>query len=97
MTNIVPQAPRLNRGSWNQLEGYTRKLIEGGNEAYILAVWVPNTTGEQSWSSYRVSVDEIESKTGYDLLANVPDAVELVIEKQADKVMVLAVEGYPVW
>jgi endonuclease G len=143
LTNIVPQAPKLNRDSWNLLEGYTRKLIADGNEAYIIAgtygiggigdkgevniladgkltvpgvlwkviivlpvgnddvnrinaqtrviaVWIPNTNaaGEKPWSGYRVSVDEIERMTGYDLLANVPDAVESVIERQADKVVV---------
>ncbi|KAA9357717.1 hypothetical protein F0P93_03715 [Larkinella humicola] len=48
----------------------------------VIAVFIPNTNafGEKPWSSYRVSVDEIESRTGYDLLANVPDAVELVID-----------------
>lgn len=152
MTNIVPQAPRLNRESWNQLEGYTRKLIAEGNEAYItagtfgkggtgdngtastisggkvtvpaamwkvivvlpvgsddvsrisaqtrvIAVWIPNTNaaGEQPWSGYRVSVEELESRTGYDLLANVPDAVERVIEGQADKVVVQVVEVGQSW
>ncbi|WP_229311845.1 DNA/RNA non-specific endonuclease [Larkinella rosea] len=35
----------------------------------VIAVWISNTNtaGEQPWSSYRVSVDEIESKTGFDL------------------------------
>jgi endonuclease G len=37
LTNIAPQAPKLNRDSWNLLEGYTRKLIADGNEAYIIA------------------------------------------------------------
>ncbi|RYD60898.1 MAG: DNA/RNA non-specific endonuclease, partial [Verrucomicrobiaceae bacterium] len=37
MTNIVPQAPRHNRENWNLLEGYTRKLIADGNEAYVIA------------------------------------------------------------
>ncbi|WP_185731235.1 DNA/RNA non-specific endonuclease [Larkinella rosea] len=152
MTNIVPQAPRLNRENWNQLEGYTRKLIGDGNETYIIAgtfgkggtgdngtastiaggkvtvpaamwkvivvlpvgsddlsrisaqtrviaVWIPNSNaaGDQPWDNYRVSVDEIESQTGYDLLSNVPDAIESVIEKQADKVTVQEVEMYPVW
>jgi endonuclease G len=56
----------------------------------VIAVWIPNTNaaGEKPWSGYRVSVDEIERMTGYDLLANVPDAVESVIERQADKVVV---------
>lgn len=55
-----------------------------------LAAAIPNanTAGEQPRSNYRVSVDEIESRTGYDLLANVPDAVERLIEGQADKVTV---------
>ncbi|GAB3334278.1 DNA/RNA non-specific endonuclease [Larkinella ripae] len=147
LTNIIPQAPRLNRKSWNQLEAYTRKLISEGNETYIIAgtygkggtgdngkvitlaegkltvpaalwkvivvlpvgsndvnridaqtrviaVWMPNTNvaGGQPWSRYRVSVDEIERMTGYDLLANVPDSVEREIEKMSDKVRVQAVE-----
>ncbi|MGM9512414.1 DNA/RNA non-specific endonuclease [Larkinella sp. GY13] len=150
MTNIVPQAPRHNRESWNLLEGYTRKLIADGNEAYIIcgtygrrgigdngafesiadgkvtvpsvlwkvivllpvgnndlrridaktrvvAVWMPNinAVGEQPWIDYRVSIDEIESRTGYDLLSTVPDAVERVIEGQSDKVTVQAVYVYP--
>ncbi|GAB3927776.1 DNA/RNA non-specific endonuclease [Larkinella terrae] len=62
----------------------------------MIAVWIPNTNaaGEQSWSNYRVSVDEIESETGYDLQSKVPDAVESVIEKQMDKVTVQAVDLY---
>jgi DNA/RNA endonuclease G (NUC1) len=32
-----------------------------------------------------VSVDDIQRLTGYDLLANVPDAVEQEIESQSDK------------
>ncbi|KAA9357254.1 DNA/RNA non-specific endonuclease [Larkinella humicola] len=152
MTNIIPQAPRHNRESWNLLEGYTRKLIADGNEAYIMAgtygkggigdngeaetiaggkvtvpsalwkvivvlpvgsddvnritaqtrviaVFIPNTNadGEKPWSDYRVSVDEIERLTGYDLLANVPNAVERVIEGQADKVAVQSEFLYLNW
>lgn len=37
LTNIVPQAPKFNRNCWNQLEAYTRRLIDEGNEAYIIA------------------------------------------------------------
>ncbi|GAB3334016.1 hypothetical protein GCM10027299_41980 [Larkinella ripae] len=152
LTNIVPQAPRLNRESWNGLEAYTRKLISEGNEAYIIAgtygqggtgdkgkvntlaegkltvpaalwkvivvlpvgsndinridaqtrviaVWLPNinAAGEQPWSTYRVSVDEIERMTGYNLLASVPDAVEREIEEMSDKVTVQAVETVLGW
>lgn len=37
MTNIVPQAPDLNRQTWRLLEEYCRQLVEEGNELYILA------------------------------------------------------------
>ncbi|WP_128545188.1 DNA/RNA non-specific endonuclease [Larkinella soli] len=53
-----------------------------GDQTQVIAVWMPNTNavGDQSWETYRVTVDEIEQKTGYDLLSNLPDAVEQVIE-----------------
>ncbi len=37
MTNIIPQAPALNRGVWKELEAYCRELVEQGNELYIIA------------------------------------------------------------
>ncbi len=37
MTNIAPQAPNNNRGLWEQLEAYSRKIAEAGNELYIVA------------------------------------------------------------
>jgi endonuclease G len=37
MTNIIPQAPDLNRQTWRLLEEYCRQLVEEGNELYILA------------------------------------------------------------
>lgn len=47
---------------------------------------MPNTnaTGEGAWGSYRVSVDEVEKQTGYDLLSNVPESVQRVIEAKVD-------------
>jgi len=49
----------------------------------VIAVWMPNTntTGEQPWSSYRVSVDEVEKQTGYNLLSNVQERVQGAIEE----------------
>ena len=139
LTNIVPQAPQLNRQSWLRLEDYCRNLVSQGNELYIIAgttgkggegdngkatsiasgklsvpaalwkvivvlpvgsddvnrinaqtrviaVWMPNTNavGESPWSGYRVSVDDIEKQTGYDLLSNVPDGVQRVVEARVD-------------
>jgi endonuclease G, mitochondrial len=37
MTNIAPQAPNNNRGLWADLEAYSRKIAEAGNELYIIA------------------------------------------------------------
>ncbi|WP_168207806.1 DNA/RNA non-specific endonuclease [Spirosoma sp. KCTC 42546] len=143
LTNIVPQAPQLNRQSWLRLEDYCRNLVAQGNELYIIAgtagkggegdngkaitiasgkltvpaalwkvivvlpigsddvnrinaqtrviaVWMPNTntTGEGAWGSYRVSVDEVEKQTGYNLLSNVPESVQRIAESGVDKVTI---------
>jgi endonuclease G, mitochondrial len=37
LTNIVPQAPRHNREVWKTLEEYERRLMEAGNDLYIIA------------------------------------------------------------
>jgi endonuclease G len=37
MTNMLPQAPNLNRVTWEALEGYCRTLLTTGNELYIIA------------------------------------------------------------
>ena len=37
LTNIVPQAPQLNRQGWLRLEDYCRGLVAQGNELYIIA------------------------------------------------------------
>jgi endonuclease G len=36
MTNIFPQAPQNNQGVWENLETYTRSLINLGNEMYVI-------------------------------------------------------------
>lgn len=140
MTNIMPQAPNLNRVTWANLEDYTRTLLNSGNELYIMtggygsggtgsnggitttiangkitvpshywkiivvlpvgsndlgrvtsstrviAVHMPNTqtVNSQSWGNYRVSVDALESLTGYNFLSNVSPLVQAAIEASAD-------------
>lgn len=37
MTNMVPQSPDNNRVIWMHFENYERKLVEQGNELYIIA------------------------------------------------------------
>jgi endonuclease G len=50
MTNIVPQAPKLNRGSWEQFESYCRTLARQGNELYIYSgVYGEGGTGSNGY------------------------------------------------
>lgn len=37
LTNIIPQAPLVNRNPWAKLEEYCRDLVTDGNELYIIA------------------------------------------------------------
>ncbi len=37
MSNMIPQAPDLNRGPWEKLESYARQLVSEGKELYIIA------------------------------------------------------------
>lgn len=52
----------------------------------VIAVEMPNKEGIRNtdWRNYRVSVDKIESNTGYDLLNNVPTTIQKVIESRID-------------
>ncbi len=37
MTNMIPQAPKVNRGAWKMLESHCRDLVTDGNSVYIVA------------------------------------------------------------
>jgi endonuclease G len=51
----------------------------------MIAVFVPNTNSVVSdWKQYRVSVDYVESLTGYNFYSNVTDSVENTIEATVD-------------
>ncbi|ABX03786.1 DNA/RNA non-specific endonuclease [Herpetosiphon sp.] len=52
----------------------------------VIGIWMPNDQGIRSnaWEQYRVSVDYIESMTGYDFLSNVPTAIQAIVEAQVD-------------
>jgi endonuclease G, mitochondrial len=51
-----------------------------------IAVLMPNTQGIRTadWKTYRVSVDQIETLTGYDFFSAVPASVQSVIEARVD-------------
>ena len=51
----------------------------------LIAVIMPNDNGVVSdWKQYRVSVDSVESLTGYNFFSNVSDSVENTIEAMID-------------
>jgi len=56
------------------------------NSIRVIAVDLPNEQGikDKSWKTFRTSVDQIESLTGYDFLSNVPKAIQDVIEANVD-------------
>lgn len=138
MTNMIAQAPKLNRQRWARLEDYGRTLIQQGNEIYIImgaygtggkgskgsknsinnghvtvpsnvwkiilvlpdgtndltrvasstrviAVNMPNQNKKGSdWKQFRTTVDAIEAATGYDILSNIPFAIQQIIEARVD-------------
>lgn len=59
----------------------------------VIAVWMPNNNavGEDKWSNYRVSVDEIEKKTGLDFFKNVPVNIQESIEQKKDVKVIMSV------
>ncbi|BCM93579.1 nuclease [Abditibacteriota bacterium] len=52
----------------------------------VICVDIPNIAGVRSdnWQSYCISVDKLESYTGYDFLSNVSTSVQSVIEARVD-------------
>lgn len=86
-------------GSGVVVPSYTWKIIvviPNGNSdlsrisasTRVIAVWMPNDNiacpRASAWTSYRVSVDYIESQTGYDFLSNVSSTIQDVIEANVD-------------
>lgn len=67
-------------------------LPEGNNDlrritkdTRVIAVDMPNETDNKSgWKNYITTVDEIESKTGYDFLSTLPDSIQSIIESKKD-------------
>jgi endonuclease G, mitochondrial len=51
--------------------------------AKTLAVWMPNSEEvvNTKWQDYIVSVDEVESKTGYNFFAALPKGLQSELEK----------------
>lgn len=50
----------------------------------VIAIWQQNILGYTAWGPTRVSVDYIESQTGYNFLTSVPTAIQNTIEASVD-------------
>jgi endonuclease G len=57
-----------------------------GETTRVIAVIMPNKEGilGEGWGKYRRPVDEIERRSGYELLPAVPEAVQRVLEARVD-------------
>jgi endonuclease G, mitochondrial len=57
------------------------------NKTRVIAVDMPNEPGvrDTDWKAFRVSVDQIEAKTGYDFLSTIAAEVQKPIEAKVDK------------
>ena len=55
------------------------------NQTRVIAVDMPNTQSVgSSWGNYRISVDELENLTGFDLFDLIPASIQDQIESQVD-------------
>ncbi|MBU7585870.1 MAG: DNA/RNA non-specific endonuclease [Nostoc sp. TH1S01] len=56
------------------------------NSTRVIAVDIPNTQGVRNadWRTYRISVDTLESRTGYNFLSQVSASIQSVIEARVD-------------
>jgi endonuclease G len=53
----------------------------------VIALWMPNldSVRERHWRTFQVSVDEVEQRTGLELLSNLPRVLQDQIEGQVDR------------
>ena len=72
--------------------------VHGTGDLQVLAIRMPNDTAtargirNNPWTMYATTVDDIEQRTGYDLLDALPNAVERIVESN-DRAPVAATDG----
>jgi endonuclease G len=72
--------------------------VRGTGDLQVLAVRMPNDTAaargtrNNPWAMYATTVDDIEARTGYDLLDALPNVIERVVEAN-DRAPVAATDG----
>ena len=56
--------------------------VDGTEDLEVIAVIMPNTPGvrNEAWQSYLTTVDAVEQLSGYDVLALLPDPIEIAVE-----------------
>ena len=56
--------------------------VDSHDDVQVFAAIMPNDAGirNQPWETYRTTVDAVEALSGYDLLALLPDHIELALE-----------------
>lgn len=122
LTNICPQAPKLNTGSWKSLEEKCRTWATLDSAIYIvcgpvpeepleyiganrvavprrffkvivspysnpprgIAFVMPNGVVPGGMQKCAMSIDAVESLTGYDFFSALPDSIETAVEAQCD-------------
>ena len=72
--------------------------VRGAGDVQVLAIRMPNDTAaargmrQNPWEMYAVTVDQIEARTGYDLLDRLPNTIERIVEAN-DRAPVAATDG----
>jgi DNA/RNA endonuclease G (NUC1) len=56
--------------------------VDGAQDLEVIAVIAPNDPGvrDVNWETYKTTVDAVEALSGYDVLALLPDQIEIAIE-----------------
>lgn len=72
------------------LEQPSQGLVGIRSETRVIAVDMPNNQGIRNtpWQDFQVSIDHIESKTGYDLLSAVPEPIQAVLESKVSRAFI---------
>lgn len=72
--------------------------VHGTGDLKVLAIRMPNDTAtargirNNPWAMYETTVDDIEARTGYDLLDALPNTIERIVEAN-DRAPVAATDG----
>ena len=70
--------------TWKVIVAVDRAGAEISTETQVIAVRIPNneTANDRDWQAYRVTVDELEQRLGYDFFSSVPQSVQRAIESR---------------